>query len=76
MTLTDCDFISVMRRLANTDCTDKVLRLKDSGNSGDSWSKKNKEFVVTWDEHKLHGFNERNLMMNVTQLRILSYEVG
>ena len=61
MTLTDCDFISVMRRLANTDCTDytdltdKVLRLKDSCDSGNSWSKKHIGSVVTWDEHELHG---------------------
>ena len=49
MTLTDCDFISVMRRLANTDSTDytdKVLRLKDSCDSGDSWSKKHIGSVV------------------------------
>lgn len=39
-----------------TDLTDRVLRLKDSG---DSCSKNNKDFVVTWNEHGLHGFNEK-----------------
>lgn len=70
-------FNIVVRRLTNTNCTDytnMVLRLKDSGDSGNSWSKNNKDFVVTWDEHGLHGFNEPHSIKNAIQLRIMNFE--